>query len=166
MNAWIIFSIGFRLFVSWQEVIKRYLKTSRNRAVTRARQKFYKKNRALRGKEKKQKTFYCNKMNNKKKKNWDFYEMRVENRRRNFHYRLKKYFKEPPCTFLERNEYSPFNINQRYVLTCVFLPIIQRDATRFVAITLIVLSSTNAVPISDKIKFIQAAEVVYTKSFS
>ena len=59
-------------------------------------------------------------MNNKKKKNWDFYEMRVENRRRNFHYRLKKYFKEPPCTFLERNEYSPFNINQRYVLTCVF----------------------------------------------
>ena len=105
-------------------------------------------------------------MNNKKKKNWDFYEMRVENRRRNFHYRLKKYFKEPPCTFLERNEYSPFNINQRYVLTCVFLPIIQRDATRFVAITLIVLSSTNAVPICDKIKFTQAAEVFYTKSFS
>ena len=63
------------LFV-WEQVIERYLKIGRNRAVTRARQKSCKeKNTALRGKEKKQKTFYCNKMNNKKRKNWDFYEI-------------------------------------------------------------------------------------------
>ena len=61
----------------------------------------------------------------KKRKNWDFYKIRVEkNFWRNLHHRLKKYFKEQLCTFLERNGYSPFNINQRYVL---FLPIIQRE---------------------------------------
>ena len=51
-------------------------------------------------------------MNNKKKKNWYFYEIRVKNKRRNFHHRLKKCFKEQLCTFLERNEYSPYNINK------------------------------------------------------
>ena len=33
-------------------------------------------------------------MNNKERKYWDFYEMRVENKRHNFHHRLKEYFKE------------------------------------------------------------------------
>ena len=56
-----------------------------------------KKNTALRRKEKKQKTFYFkkmqqNEMNDKKRKNCDFYEKKVENKRRNFHHRLKKYF--------------------------------------------------------------------------
>ena len=64
------------------------------------------KNTALRRKEKKRKTFYCNKMNNKKIMNWDFYEIRVGKFFwRNLHHRLKKYFKEQSCTFLERNEY-------------------------------------------------------------
>ena len=31
-------------------------------------------------------------MNNKKRKNWDFYEIKVENKMRNFNHRLKKYF--------------------------------------------------------------------------
>ena len=30
-------------------------------------------------------------MNNKKRKNWDFYEIKVKNKRLNFYYRLKKY---------------------------------------------------------------------------
>ena len=30
-------------------------------------------------------------MSNKKRKNWDFYEIKVENKRRNFHHKLKKY---------------------------------------------------------------------------
>ena len=68
---------------------------------------------------------------NNKKRNWDFCEKRVENKRRNFHHRLKKYFKEQLCTFLERNEYSPYNINRRYVLTYVFLPIMQRECDSF-----------------------------------
>ena len=72
------FSTGFICLFLWQEVIKRYLKISRNRAVTRARQKSYKeKNTALRRKEKEQKT-KCYKMNNKKKKNWDFHEIKVK----------------------------------------------------------------------------------------
>ena len=55
-----------------------------------------KKNTALRRKEKKQKTIYFkkmqqNEMNDKKRKNWNFYEIKVENKRRNFHHRLKKY---------------------------------------------------------------------------
>ena len=33
----------------------------------------------------------CNKMNNNKRNNWDFYEIKVENKRRNFHHRLKKH---------------------------------------------------------------------------
>ena len=32
-----------------------------------------------------------NEMNDKKRKNWNFYEIKVENKRRNFHHRLKKY---------------------------------------------------------------------------
>ena len=72
-----------------------------------------KKNTALRRKEKKQKTIYFkkmqqNEMNDKKRKNWNFYEIKVENKRRNFHHRLKKYFKEQLCTFLEINIYSPY----------------------------------------------------------
>ena len=39
--------------------------------------------------------------------------------RHNLHHRLKKYFKEQQCTFLERNEYSPYNINQRYAKAAV-----------------------------------------------
>ena len=70
-------------------------------------------------------------MNNKKIKIWDFDEIRVENKRRHFHHRLKKYFKEQLYTFLERNEYSPYDINQRYVLTYVFLPIIQPGGDKF-----------------------------------
>ena len=61
------------LFV-WQQVIKRYLKINRDCAVTHVRDRNPKKKTALRRKEKKQKTFYCNKMNNKKIKNWDFSE--------------------------------------------------------------------------------------------
>ena len=38
----------------------------------------------------------------------------------NLHHRLENYFKEQPRTFLERNKYSPHNINQRYELTYVF----------------------------------------------
>ena len=78
------------LFV-WQEILKRYLKISRNREVKCARQKSYKeKNTALR-QERSRKHFIStkfNKMNNKKRKNWDFCEIKVENKRRNFHQRL------------------------------------------------------------------------------
>ena len=71
-------------------------------------------------------------MNNKKSKNWDFCERRVVKFFwRNLHCRLKKYFKEQLCTFLERSEYSPFNINRKYVLTYVFLSIIQRECDMF-----------------------------------
>ena len=31
-------------------------------------------------------------MSNNKRKNWDFYEIKVENKRRNFHHRLKKHY--------------------------------------------------------------------------
>ena len=50
----------------------------------------------MRQKEKKQKTFYfnkCNKMNNKKRKNWGFYEIKFENKGCNFQHRLKNYCK-------------------------------------------------------------------------
>ena len=57
-------------------------------------------------------------MNKKKRKNWDFYEMRVENKRSNFHQKLKRYLKKQLWTFLERNEYD--------------------NATHFVAVTLVV----------------------------
>ena len=57
-------------------------------------------------------------MNDKKRKNLDFYEMRVENKRSNFHHKLKRCFKEQLCNFLERNEYE--------------------NETHFVAVTLIV----------------------------
>ena len=57
-------------------------------------------------------------MNKKKRKNWDFYEMRVENKRSNFHQKLKRYLKKQLWTFLERNEYD--------------------NATHFVAVTLLV----------------------------
>ena len=71
-------------------------------------------------------------MNNKKRKNWDFNEIRVGRFFWcNLYHRLKNYFKEQLCTFLERNEYSPFNINQRYLLTYVFLSIIQRECDMF-----------------------------------
>ena len=53
--------------------------------------------------------------------------MKVENKKCDFHHRVKKYFKKQPCTFLQRNEYSPYNINQRYRLTYVLLSIIQRE---------------------------------------
>ena len=54
-------------------------------------------------------------MNNKKRINWDYYKIRVgKTFWRNLYYGLKKYFKEQLCTFLERNEYSSCNINQRY----------------------------------------------------
>ena len=111
------------LFV-WQEVFKRYLKISRNRAITRKRLKSCKEKTQPRDRKKRNRKHFmatkCNKMNNKKRKNWDFYEIRVENKRCNFPQRLNKYFQEQLCTFLERNEYSPYNINQRYVLTYVF----------------------------------------------
>ena len=51
----------------------------------------------------------------------------LQNKRCNFYHKRKTYFKDQLFTFLERNEYSPQNINQRYVLTFVALPIIQRD---------------------------------------
>ena len=83
------------LFV-WQEVVKWYLKISRNRAVTRARQKFHKeKIQPWDGKKRNREYFIstkCDKMSNKKRKNWDFYEIKVENKRRNFHHKLKQYF--------------------------------------------------------------------------
>ena len=82
------------LFV-WQEVIKRYLEISRNRTVILARQESFKKITAWRQKERNRKYFIstkCNKMNNKKRKNWDFYEIKVENKMRNFNHRLKKCF--------------------------------------------------------------------------
>ena len=126
----------------------------------------------------------CKKMNNKKRKDWNFYEIRVENKRRSFHHRLKKYFKEQLCNFLERNEYSLY-INQRYVLTYVFLLIIQGEYDTFCCrVALIVLSTIYAVSISDKVKFTEATtrdalykklllnvlqfsqEVFYTKSCS
>ena len=43
------------------------------------------------------------------------------------------------------------------MLTYVFLQISNYKATRFVAVTLIVLSTIYAVPISDKVKFTEAA---------
>ena len=73
----------------------------------------------------------CNKVNNKKRKNWDFYEIIVENKKFNSHHRLKKYFKEQLRTFLKRNEYSSYNINEKYVLPYVSLLIILRECDTF-----------------------------------
>ena len=73
----------------------------------------------------------CNKIDNKKRKNWDFCEIIVENKKCGSHHRLKKYFKEQLCTFLESKEYSPYNMNQKYVLTYVRLLIIQREYETF-----------------------------------
>ena len=85
------------LFV-WQEVSKRYLKVSRNHAVTRTRQKSCKEkiqpwDRKKRSRKVENIATKCNKMNNRRK-NWDFYEIKVENKRLNVHHRLKKYFKK------------------------------------------------------------------------
>ena len=82
----------FHRFV-WQEVVKNIWKISRNRAVTSAREKSCKK-KIQPWDEKRRKRFISkkrNRVNNKKRKNWDFYEIKVENKRLNFHYRLKKY---------------------------------------------------------------------------
>ena len=78
-----------------------------------------KKNTALRRKEKKQKAFYCNKMNNKENKNWN------KEPEKNFgvicitHWRT--ILKKQQSTFLERNEYSPDNFNQSYAEAVVQL---------------------------------------------
>ena len=74
------------------------------------------KNTFLRRKEKKQEVFYCNKMNNKKIKNQDFYEIRVRIKIwRNLYHRLKKYFKKQLFSFLEKKSAdSPSNTNQRH----------------------------------------------------
>ena len=48
------------------------------------------------------------------------------------HHRLEKYFKEQLHTLLGRNEYNPYNMNQRYALTYVILPIIQQEFDTFV----------------------------------
>ena len=105
------------LFV-WWEAIKRYLKISRNHAVTQARQKSCKeKNTALRHKKKKKQNVLLQQNATKwitRRANWEFYKIQVEKKKRsNFHHRLNKYFKEQLCTFLKRNEYSPYNINHR-----------------------------------------------------
>ena len=81
------------LFV-WQEVIKRYLKISKKRAVIRARQKSYREKMHPWDGKKRNKQYFistkCNKIGYKKRKNCDFYEIKVENNGRNFHQRLKK----------------------------------------------------------------------------
>ena len=38
----------------------------------------------------------------------------------NLHHRLRKYFKQKLCTFLEQNEYSPHNLNQSSASLYVF----------------------------------------------
>lgn len=43
------------------------------------------------------------------------------------HQRLEMKLKEQLCTLLQRNEYSPHNMNQRHVLAYVFLQIIQQS---------------------------------------
>ena len=98
------------LFV-WQQFIKRYLKISRNRAVTVQDRNLQKKSN-LETKRKETENIVTKLLTRKER-----IETSVEIKFwRNLHHRLKKYFKKQRCTFLERNECSPYNINRRNAL--------------------------------------------------
>ena len=106
------------LFV-WQQSIKSNVKISRNRAVT-VRDRNLQKKCSLETKRKETENIVTKWLTKKER-----IEISIEIKFwRNLHHRLKKYFKKQQCTFLERNEYSPYNINRRNVLASAFFPII------------------------------------------
>ena len=90
----------FHLFL-WQGVVKGYLRDRNpvNKKFSRETERKETKNVLFQQNARKWIT-------RKEKESWLLRNKSRENKRRNFHRRLKKYFKEQLCTFLERNGYS------------------------------------------------------------
>ena len=89
--------------------------------------------------------------------------LRNKSRKKNWHNlypRLKKYFKEQLCTFLKKNNTdSSYNINQWHLLTYVFFinnPM-RMWHVLLRSVTLIIISTIDAISISDKVRFTEAA---------
>ena len=70
---------------------------------------------------------------------------------------LLLYFQKKLCTFLERNEYSPYNINRRYVLVYVFFVNNPTRMRKIFVVTQIIVSTSCAVFISNIVKFTKEA---------